>query len=79
MRYTGYEFKKMLKEKFIFCYSCPTMNYLRHHDIMYICKGVHEISGNPFWLFLRDEFTEKLLKQYIEDKNRKDEILDVEL
>ena len=66
MEMTQKEFKAMLKQRFIFCYSCDMMNWLRPHNIRYLCKVVHEITKNPFWLYDRSDEIEGQLRTYTE-------------
>jgi len=70
------EFKEILKENFIFCYSPKVMNYLRHRGCRYICKSNHEVTDSPFWLYFRNEDVERLMIEYRESLNK--EMPDVE-
>jgi hypothetical protein len=60
------EFLSDLKSRFIFCYSAGKMNWLRHHNFKYICKGMNEITSRPFWLFDRTEAISDCLIKYKE-------------
>jgi len=71
------DFKAMLKDRFIFCYSCELMNFLRHRNIRYLVKGVHENTLNPFWVFDRTDEISDILADY-KDRHNKDIPKDLE-
>ena len=64
------DFKKTLKDNFIFCYSPKVMNYLRHRGCRYICKSNHEITDSPFWLYMRSPDVEAMMTEYRESLTR---------
>jgi hypothetical protein len=67
---TEKEFRKVLKDKFIFCYSPKVMNYLRHRGCRYICKSNHEMTNSPFWLYMRTPDVEEMMTEYRDSLNR---------
>lgn len=53
------EFKQKLeslKKHIHICYSPELKKYLkRFHTIPYVAKGINEISGSTFWVYVKDE------------------------
>lgn len=45
------KFKKSISERFIICYSCRKMLYLKENGFKYLFKCFNEASKCNFWVF----------------------------
>lgn len=46
------------------CYSLPLRNYLRNHGIRYKLCALNPNSKTMFWVYLRNEKLNELLKKW---------------
>lgn len=46
------------------CYSLPQMLFLKDNHLRYEVEGVHKTTGKEFWVFIRTEKLNELLKQW---------------
>lgn len=61
---TKYDIENNIRERFIICYSCRKMIYLKDNGINYIFKCFNEKARTPFWVFDKTQEITKALAKY---------------
>lgn len=60
----------MTRDDLLFVYSATLFHFLKANGQRYICTGLHEKSGNKFWLFEKTDGVKSLLDEYDERKQK---------
>ena len=54
----------MYKNRVYYCYSNAQRKYINLTGINWIDKGIHEVSGKPFWVFEQNAKFGEVLERY---------------
>ncbi len=58
------EVKNVREETLFYCYSAVMMHFLKACGLDYESKGKNQVSGKPYWVFLKGDALTKALAEW---------------